>query len=396
MTKLSNQINENPLFSKVAELLELARKQVVSTVNLTMVHTYFEIGKMIIEEEQQGEIRATYGKGILKDLSIRLKEHFGKGFSEQNLRQMRKFYAIYSISNKSYSPLLESNKQKVTKRQKPSVVLQNTDNQFNSIQQKPFIELQNTDNQSDSIWQKPSTKFKLSWSHYLVLMRIENSNERSFYEIEAFEQNWSEPQLKRQYHSSLYERLALSRDKNEVMKLATEGHKIDKPQDLLKNPLTLDFLGLQEKHSYTESDLEHGIISKLQDFLLELGKGFLFEARQKRFTFDNDHYFVDLVFYNRLLQCYVIIDLKTDKLVHQDIGQMQMYVNYYDRFEKLEHEKPTIGILLCKKKNDALVELTLPKDSNIYASEYSLYLPEKELLQQKLIEWVHEFEEENL
>ena len=363
MTQLSNQINENSLFSKVADLLELARKQVVTAVNLTMVHTYFEIGKMIIEEEQQGEIRATYGKSILKDLSIRLKERFGKGFSEQNLRNMRQFYLVYSI------------------------------------RQKPSSELQNTDNQSKSNHQKPSSKsaqFKLSWSHYLVLMRIESLAERSFYEIEAFEQNWSEPQLKRQYHSSLYERLALSRDKNDVMKLAAEGHKINKPQDLLKNPLTLDFLGLQEKHSYTESDLEQGIISKLQDFLLELGKGFLFEARQKRFTFDNEHFFVDLVFYNRLLQCYVIIDLKTEKLVHQDLGQMQMYVNYYDRFEKLEHEKPTIGILLCKKKNDALVKLTLPKDSNIYASEYSLYLPEKELLQQKLIEWVNEFEEENL
>lgn len=342
MTQLSNQPNENILFSKVAELLELSRKQVIATVNLTMVHTYFEIGKMIIEGEQQGEIRAVYGKGVLKNLSNRLKERFGKGFSVDNLQNMRRFYSVYSK------------------------------------------------------YEKPSTKFKLSWSHYLVLMRIENSNERSFYEIEAFEQNWSEPQLKRQYHSSLYERLALSRDKKEVMKLATEGQKIDKPQDLLKNPLTLDFLGLEEKYSYTESDLEHGIISKLQDFLLELGKGFLFESRQKRFTFDNDHYFVDLVFYNRLLQCYVIIDLKTEKLVHQDLGQMQMYVNYYDRFVKLEHEKPTIGILLCKKKNDALVELTLPKDTNIYASEYSLYLPKKELLQQKLIEWVHEFEEENL
>jgi predicted nuclease of restriction endonuclease-like (RecB) superfamily len=396
MTQPINQINENSLFSKVAELLELARKQVVTTVNLTMVHTYFEIGKMIIEEEQQGEIRATYGKGILKDLSNRLKERFGKGFSVDNLQNMRRFYSVYSKYEKPSSIFKTKDILSNSIPKKPSSELQNTNNQTDSIRQKPSSELQNTDNQSNSIWQKPSAKFKLSWSHYLVLMRIENSNERSFYEIEAFEQNWSEPQLKRQYHSSLYERLALSRDKNEVMKLATEGQKIDKPQDLLKNPLTLDFLGLQEKHSYTESDLEHGIISKLQDFLLELGKGFLFEARQKRFTFDNDHYFVDLVFYNRLLQCYVIIDLKTEKLVHQDLGQMQMYVNYYDRFEKLEHEKPTIGILLCKKKNDALVELTLPKNSNIYASEYSLYLPEKELLQQKLIEWIQEFEEENL
>jgi len=236
--------------------------------------------------------------------------------------------------------------------------------------------------------------FRLSWSHYLVLMRIENLQERSFYEIEAAEQNWSLTQLNRQYHASLYERLALSRDKAEVLKLAQQGHIIQKPQDILKNPLTLDFLGLGEKASYSETDLEQGIISKLQDFLLELGKGFLFEARQKRFTFDNEHFFVDLVFYNRLLQCYVLIDLKIEKLTHQDLGQMQMYVNYYDRFEKQVFEKPTIGILLCKKKNNNLVELTLPKDANIYASEYSLYLPEKELLQQKLNEWVEELKEE--
>jgi predicted nuclease of restriction endonuclease-like (RecB) superfamily len=225
-------------------------------------------------------------------------------------------------------------------------------------------------------------------------MKIEKLEERRFYEIEAERQNWSESQLKRQYHSSLYERLALSRNKEDVLRLTTEGQIVDKPQDLLKNPLTLDFLGLEEKASYTESDMEHAIISKLQDFLLELGKGFLFEARQKRFTFDEKHFYVDLVFYNRLLQCYVLIDLKTEELVHQDLGQMQMYVNYYDRYVKLDQEKPTIGILLCKKKSDALVELTLPKNANIYASEYSLYLPEKQLLQQKLSEWVSEFEED--
>jgi predicted nuclease of restriction endonuclease-like (RecB) superfamily len=190
--------------------------------------------------------------------------------------------------------------------------------------------------------------------------------------------------------------LALSRNKEEVLRLTTEGQIVDKPQDLLKNPLTLDFLGLEEKASYTESDMEHAIISKLQDFLLELGKGFLFEARQKRFTYDEKHFYVDLVFYNRLLQCYVLIDLKTEELVHQDLGQMQMYVNYYDRFVKLDGEKPTIGILLCKKKSDALVELTLPKNANIYASEYSLYLPEKQLLQQKLSEWLSEFEEDKI
>ncbi len=192
-------------------------------------------------------------------------------------------------------------------------------------------------------------------------MKNEKLEERRFYEIEAEQQNWSESQLKRQYHSSLYERLALSRNKDEVLKLASERHTVEKPKDLLKNPLTLDFLGLGEKASYTESEMEHAIISKLQEFLLELGKGGLFEARQKRFSFDEKHFYVDLVFYNRLLQCYVLIDLKSEELVHQDLGQMQMYVNYYDRYVKLDHEKPTIGILLCKKKSDALVELTLPK-----------------------------------
>ena len=182
-------------------------------------------------------------------------------------------------------------------------------------------------------------------------------------------------------------------DKNEVMRLATEGQTIEKPSDIIKSPLTLEFLGLKPDVSYSESKLENAIISKMQQFLLELGKGFLFEARQKRFTFDEQHFYVDLVFYNRLLQCYVLIDLKTDKLSHQDLGQMQMYVNYYDRFVKQDFEKPTIGILLCERKNDALVELTLPKDANIYASAYQLYLPDKALLQAKVKEWIAEFKE---
>jgi predicted nuclease of restriction endonuclease-like (RecB) superfamily len=332
----------NQLFVRVAEIIDIARKKVVSSVNLTMVHTYFEIGRMIIEDEQQGKERAEYGKFVLKDLSKQLTEKFGKGFSPDNLENMRKFYLAYSIS------------------------------------------------------ETVSRKFILSWSHYLVLMKIENPQERSFYEIESAENDWSMRELKRQYNSSLYERLALSRDKDEVMKLATAGNIILNPSDILKNPLTLEFLGLEEKAKYSETDLEDGIISKLQHFLLELGKGFLFEARQKRFTFDDKNFFVDLVFYNRLLQCYVLIDLKIDELSHQDLGQMQMYVNYYDRFIKKDFENPTIGILLCKKKQTALVELTLPKDANIYASEYSLYLPDKKLLQQKLNEWLIEFENNEL
>ena len=232
--------------------------------------------------------------------------------------------------------------------------------------------------------------FTLSWSHYLVLMRIESDAERNFYEIECQKQNWSVRQLQRQYNSSLYERLALSRDKDAVMRLAQEGQTVCKPEDILKNPLTLEFLGLKPEAVYSESKLETAIIDKLQQFMLEFGKGFLFEARQKRFAFDEDNYYVDLVLYNRLLQCFVLIDLKVGKLTHQDLGQMQMYVNYYDRHIKETFEKPTIGILLCKEKKDALVELTLPKDSNIYAQQYALYLPDKNVLQAKLKEWIAE------
>jgi predicted nuclease of restriction endonuclease-like (RecB) superfamily len=219
-------------------------------------------------------------------------------------------------------------------------------------------------------------------------MGIKDPNERSFYEIESRQSDWNVRELKRQKASALYHRLALSRDKAGVKRLAREGQIITKPEDVLKNPLVLEFLGLDEQAGYSESDLESAIITHLEKFLLELGKGFLFEARQKRFTFDGDHYFLDLVFYNRLLRCYLVIDLKLDKLTHQDLGQMQMYVNYYDRHVKVPEENPTIGLLLCSEKNDAVVELTLPKDANIHAKEYQLYLPSKELLKAKLLEWV--------
>lgn len=326
------------LFEQIATLVLSARQKVAAVANLTMVHTYFEIGRMIVEHQQHGKRRAEYGKGVLKKLSERLSEKLGAGFSADNLENMRQFYLVYSNS------------------------------------------------------EMVSRNFVLSWSHYLVLIRIDNPAERSFYEIEAAENQWSLRELKRQFHSSLFERLALSRNKQEVMMLAKKGQQIQKAGDILKNPLTLEFLGLEEKSAYSESDLEHAILSKIQQFLLELGKGFLFEARQKRFTFDDKHYFVDLVFYNRLLQCYVLVDLKTEDLEHRDLGQMQMYVNYFDRHVKVSYEKPTIGILLCKKRNQALVELTLPSSVNIYASEYSLYIPDKTVLQQKLAEWLQEFE----
>jgi len=223
-------------------------------------------------------------------------------------------------------------------------------------------------------------------------MGIENVDERQFYEIEAEQNDWTLPELKRQYNTGLYERLAVSRDKEKIKELSDRGQLVEKPEDILKNPYVLEFLGLDEKSAYSENDLETAIIDKIEHFLLELGKGFLFEARQKRFTFDEDHFFVDLVFYNRLLRCYVLIDLKIGKLSHQDLGQMQMYVNYFDRYVKLKDENPTVGILFCKQKSDALVELTLPEKTNIYASQYQFYLPSKKVLRQKLREWMAETE----
>lgn len=346
---------DSSFYENAANLIAESRKIVASTANTVICVTNFEIGRMIVQEEQRGQNRAKYGTTLLKTLSEYLTSQFGKGFSETNLRSFRKFYLTYQ-------------------------------------ERIEIMPSDNTEITNLAIQQKASAEFKLSWSHYQVLMRIQDKQMRQFYEIEALQGHWSVPQLKRQYHSSLYERLALSRNKEEVLKLANEGQIIEKPQDVLKNPFVLEFLGMEEKAVYSESDLESAIISKLQNFLLELGKGFLFEARQRRFSFDERNFYVDLVFYNRLLQCYVLIDLKTEELKHQDLGQMQMYVNYFDKYVKQAFEKPTIGILLCKEKSDSIVQLTLPSEANIYASEYSLYLPDKVLLQKKLEEWTQEYE----
>jgi predicted nuclease of restriction endonuclease-like (RecB) superfamily len=330
-----------------------------------------------MEEEQGGKARAEYGRGLMTGLSAFLTERVGKGYSETTLKNARKFYQIYVPSIRQAMLAESANDQQGQIRQSLSA-------EFKSAN---FVNF-------SSLLSSEAYPFHLSWSHYLVLMRIKDENARRFYEIEAARQQWTYRQLQRQYGSSLYERLALSRDKDEVMRLAQEGLVLEKPRDMLKNPLVLEFLDLEERAAYSESDLESAIISKLSHFLLELGKGFLFEARQKRFTFDEDHFIVDLVFYNRLLQCYVLIDLKTDKLKHQDLGQMSMYVNYFDRYVRTPKENPTVGILLCKETNENIVELTLPESANIYASEYSLYLPDKELLRSKFAEWVEEFEEE--
>jgi predicted nuclease of restriction endonuclease-like (RecB) superfamily len=363
---------DKEFFDNVANIIEQARAYIGRTADLTMCVTYFEIGRMIVEEEQGGKARAEYGQGLLKELSAYLTGKLGRGYSLSTLKNAKRFYNVYAPSVKKSSP--------------PEALEQKGQTMF-SLFDNP------ASRQKSQTLLAQSYPFTLGWSHYLILMRIDNPDERRFYEIEATKQQWTFRQLQRQRGSSLYERLALSRNKNEVLRLAKEGQVIENNRDVLKNPLVLEFLGMVERSEYSESDLEKAIISKLQDFLLELGKGFLYEARQKRFTFNEQHFKVDLVFYNRLLKCYVLIDLKTGVLKHQDLGQMQMYVHYFDRYVKTDDEHPTIGILLCKEKEDAIVELTLPEGENIYASEYSLYLPDKTLLQKKLVEWTQEFEE---
>lgn len=380
-------------FESVALLIENARSYVGRTANLTMCVTYFEMGRMIVEEEQGGKARAEYGKKLLAGLSAYLNKRIGKGFSETTLKNARKFYQIYEPAIRQALPDELGNGERHQIRQALLAKFTNEE-----VPEKSQARLTKSDDVK--LLDKSQTMFSqlypftLSWSHYLVLMRIKNDDERRFYEIEALKNQWDYRYLQRQYGSSLYERLALSREKEAVMKLAQKGQTIDNPKDILKNPLSLEFLDMDERTQYSETELETAIIGKLQRFLLELGKGFLFEARQKRFTFNEKHFKVDLVTYNRLLKCYVLIDLKTDILEHQDLGQMQMYVHYFDRYVKTKDENPTIGILLCKEKDDAIVELTLPEGENIFASEYSLYLPDKTLLQSKLAQWIEEFEEE--
>ena len=361
-----SEIMKTDLAERIEQLITEARKRTVAAVNTAMVYTYYEIGRVIVEDEQQGEQRAGYGKAILKELSNRLTKKFGKGFSVDNLENMRKFYLVYSKSE-TVSRISENSHQ-------ISETVSRKSSTPSTIPQKGQI-------LSDQF------HFTLSWSHYLKLMRIDNPEERRFYEIEATENNWSLRELQRQFDSSLYERLALSRDKAGVKALAQKGQIVEKPEDMIKDPYVLEFVGLPELPQYNESELEQRLIDHLQTFLLELGKGFTFVGRQVRFTFDEQHFRVDLVFYNRLLRSFVLIDLKRGTLKHQDLGQMQMYVNYYDRFVKLEDENPTIGILLCTDKSDAMVEITLPDDNNqIFASKYQTILPSKEELQRLLEE----------
>jgi predicted nuclease of restriction endonuclease-like (RecB) superfamily len=318
------------LTGRISTIIETARNRVKTVIDTEMVRAYWEIGREIVVDEQKGEKRAGYGEYVLRNLSRDLTASHGKGFDYSNLKNMRQFYLAYPIGD--------------------------------------------------------ALRSQLSWTHYRLLMRHDNSQKRSFYEIESVNSNWSTRELERQMNSMLYERLSLSRDVDGVKALASEGQILASPSDMVKDPYVLEFLGLPQDGRLMEKDLESTLISKLQQFLLELGKGFSFVARQRRITLDGRHFFIDLVFYNYILKCFVLIDLKTGELTHQDIGQMQMYVNYFTRELVNEGDSPPIGILLCDTKSEAVVRYTLPEGSTqIFASRYKLYLPTEEELAAELV-----------
>jgi predicted nuclease of restriction endonuclease-like (RecB) superfamily len=350
---MSKSISKKELFQSIKSIIQQAQQHIVRNVNTTLLITYFEIGRMIVEDEQHGKLRADYAKETIKNLSIALNNEFGKGYSIDNLELMRKFYLTYQKSETVFRI-------------------------FNTT--VPLI--------SETASRKSQLKefpFKLSWSHYVQLIKISNAEERNFYEIEATQNNWSVRELTRQFNAAIYERIALSKDKKAIKKLSQKGQMIEAPTDVLKSHYVLEFLNLKEVKTFSETDLESAIIDKLEHFMLELGKGFLFEGRQRRFTFEGDSFFVDLVFYNRLLKCFVLFDLKIGKLTHQDIGQMQMYVNYYDKMIKTKDENQTIGIILCKEENKTVIEFTLPENNKtIFAKEYKAVLPSKADLRKQL------------
>ena len=312
--------------SDIKSIIAQSKERAIRAVDHQRTLMYWYIGKRIFEEEQEGKDRADYGKYLIKYLSEQLQPEFGSGFTHRQLERYRQFYRTFPIAT--------------------------------------------------------ALRTQLSWTQYKLLLSVDSEEKREFYIAETVKNNWSSRQLERQVYSNLYERLLLSNDKESVLAVAKNEKLPSDAKEIIKDPMYLEFLGLKREASYYEKDLEAAIITHLQDFLLELGNGFSFVARQKRIHLEGDEFFVDLVFYNRILQCFVIIEIKTHKLTHQDIGQLQMYVNYYDRIEKLAHENPTIGILLCANKNFAVVKFTLPEDEkHIVATQYNLYLPtEKQLL----------------
>lgn len=356
-----------PLYGRIREILDAARSGIARTVNTTQVVANWLIGREIVEEEQRGRQRAGYGTELLSELALRLKQEFGAGYGVDNLELFRRFYQEYPrlLTHAIPDEISDALRRK---SDAPAVAMQ--------IQHALRAES----------WQPGQLNPNLSWTHYRRLLRIDRIQARDFYEVEATRHAWSARELERQVASLLFDRLAKSRDKQGLMALATRGHEVQRPIDALKDPLVLEFLDLPESPRLVESKLEQALIDNLQHFLLELGKGFAFLSRQERITLGGDHFYIDLVFYHAVLKCYVLIDLKVGKLTHADLGQIQFYVNYYDQERRTEGDNPTLGLILCPDKNDAVVRYTLgeQQERNIFASRYQLHLPTEEELQQEL------------
>jgi predicted nuclease of restriction endonuclease-like (RecB) superfamily len=364
----------SPMYERIRQILDSARSTAARSVNTTQVVANWLIGREIVEEEQKGCAKAEYGARLLADLSGRLQEEYGNGYSVDNLELFRRFYREY--------PVLIS---EAPRRISTTLSISDAPRRKSSPG-GPGAATTAELTVGSKNWKPGMLHPNLSWTHYRLLLRVDKAEARAFYEIEAIKNNWAARELERQINSLLYERLALSRDKKGLMRLAVKGHEVQKPTDVFKDPVIMEFLGLPESPRLVETDLEQALINNLQIFLLELGKGFAFVARQERLTLDGDHFYIDLVFYHTILKCYLIIDLKTGKLTHQDIGQLQLYVNYYDRERRTEGDNPTLGLILCADKNDAVVRYTLGKDQQkkIFASRYKLHLPSEAELRAEL------------
>lgn len=386
-----------PMYERIRQILDSARSNAARSVNTTQVVANWLIGREIVEEVQRGGKRADYGARLIADLSTRMEKDFGRGYSVNNLEHFRDFYLTYPNLVESRIPHAvrgESHNQlgadgpKISHappRKSSAPAISDAERGLFLIEPQAGGITKDYASRSQS-WQPGFLHPNLSWTHYRTLLRVDKAEARAFYEIEAIKNNWAARELERQINSLLYERLALSRDKKGLIRLAVKGHEVQKPTDVFKDPVVMEFLGLPESPRLVETDLEQALIDNLQTFLLELGKGFAFVARQERLTLDGDHFYIDLVFYHTILKCYVIIDLKTGKLTHQDLGQLQLYVNYYDRERRTEGDGPTLGLILCADKNDAVVRYTLGKDQHkkIFASRYKLHLPSEAELRAEL------------
>ena len=360
------------LYRRIREILESARAGVARTVNSTQVVANWLIGREIVEEEQRGSKRAGYGEELIRDLAERLTREFGRGYAVDNLFWFRRLYG-------TYPEFLQAAKFDAVRQisRLPGIV--DAARQISGLSGSKKISnaMRSELETREMPWKPGRVHPNLSWTHYRTLLRIDTPEARSFYEIEAIKNNWSARELERQINSLLYERLAKSKDKTGLMRLAAKGQEIQSPADVFKDPVVIEFLGLPESPRLVESDLEQALINNLQLFLLELGKGFAFVSRQERITLDGDHFYIDLVFYHTVLKCYVLIDLKVGKLNHGDLGQLQLYVNYFDRERCTAGDGPTLGLILCTDKNDAVVKYTLgpEQEKKIFTSRYKLHLP---------------------